>query len=62
VEAIEHGYSQVNVWQGTGGGTGNKEFVAAGGSAVESISGVFSKVKPSVAKTPEAEMEQIALF
>jgi predicted Rossmann fold nucleotide-binding protein DprA/Smf involved in DNA uptake len=62
VEAIKHGYSQVNVWQGTGGGTGNRELVASGGSAVESISLVFSKVKPSVAKTPEAEMEQIALF
>lgn len=62
VEALKHGYSQVNVWKGDGGGTGNKGLVAVGGTAVESTVDFFSKSQPSPAKTTNAEMEQIALF
>ena len=62
VEALKNGYCQVNVWQGAGGGTGNNGLVAAGGTSVISIANVFSELIPSEAKSPDPEIEQIALF
>jgi predicted Rossmann fold nucleotide-binding protein DprA/Smf involved in DNA uptake len=62
IEALKHGYSQVNVWEGSGSGQGNSGLVTAGGVTVGAIADAFSSSKHFVAKTPDAGMEQIALF